>query len=433
MIDIQQLRRNMDVVATALSRRNFTLDVEYFEQLEAQRKESDVAKQKLQAKRNAISRKIGDLIKHGTPVDIAKAQFQEDSTQINSQINALNDTADRCQQTLRAWLLTLPNTPLASTPDGDSENDHHIIAEHGTPPTFDFPLLDHVQLGEGMQGMDFARAVKLSGTRYVVLQGELARLQRVLTQWMLQEHIQNGYQEVYVPYIVKSDALVGTGQLPKFSDDLFRLDSPAENYLIPTAEVPLTNLLREQIVLSDSLPRKYVCHSPCFRSEAGSYGRDTHGMLRQHQFEKVELVWHTTAEQGESALEKLTLDAENILQLLDVPYRKVLLCAYDLGFAARKTYDLEVWMPGQEKYREISSCSYCGDFQARRMKARWRSHANAPIEWIHTLNGSALAVGRTLIAVMENYQNKDGSITIPEVLRTAMGSDRLHSIDKVDN
>ncbi|MBA6412280.1 serine--tRNA ligase [Parahaliea sp. F7430] len=425
MLDIKAIRQRPQEVAEQLARRGVAFDVAAFEALDARRKQADVDSQALQAERKSASKQIGKLVGQGVSVEDAKAQVNEVLEKIAAQLDQLTSEADAIQQELNNWLMELPNIPAEDVPDGSSEDDNLEVSRWGEPAEFAFEAKDHVALGEGLSHLDAETAGKITGSRFTVMYGPLARLQRALTQFMLNLHIeQHGYQEIYVPYMVNSDSLRGTGQLPKFEEDLFKLEGDSEYYLIPTAEVPVTNVARARIFEDKELGEqgiRFVCHSPCFRSEAGSYGRDTRGMIRQHQFEKVELVHLARPQQSEAALEALTGHAEKVLQLLELPYRKVVLCTGDIGFSARKTYDLEVWLPGQSAYREISSCSLFGDFQARRMKARWRNPETGKPELLHTLNGSGLAVGRTLVAVMENYQREDGSIAVPEVLQPYMG------------
>ena len=425
MLDIKQVRQDPEAVATALQKRGFHFDVAAFQALDAQRKQADIESQNLLAERKSASKKIGQLIGQGMSVDDAKAEINETLEKIAGQIDAATDRARQVQAELEDWLLGVPNVPDPEVPPGDTEDDNVEVARWGEPTQFDFPVKDHVELGEGLQQLDAETATKITGSRFTVMYGELARLHRALIQFMLNLHTQeHGYREIYVPYIVNRDSLKGTGQLPKFEEDLFRLNTDPAYYLIPTAEVPVTNIARDRIFEADEMGEqgiRFACHTPCFRSEAGSYGRDTRGMIRQHQFEKVELVQLVRPADSARALEQLTGHAENVLQALDLPYRKVILCGGDIGFSAQKTYDLEVWLPAQETYREISSCSNFGDYQARRMQARWRNPATGKPELLHTLNGSGLAVGRTLVAILENYQRANGSVEIPEVLRPFMG------------
>ena len=425
MLDIKEVRRDPMAVAAALARRGVAFDVAAFESLDARRKAADVASQDLQAERKAASRKIGQLVGQGMSVDDAKAEVNATLDAIAARIDSATQEARDVQRAMDDWLGGLPNLPHADVPGGDSETDNVEVLRWGSPPVFDFPVRDHVDVGEGLGLLDSELAGRITGSRFSVMHGALARLHRALVQFMLDMHItEHGYREVYVPYIVNSESLYGTGQLPKFAEDLFRLEGEQDYYLIPTAEVPVTNIARERIFENEELGEsglRLTCHTPCFRSEAGSYGRDTRGMIRQHQFEKVELVSLVRPEQGEPALEALTGHAEAVLQRLELPYRKVVLCAGDLGFSACKTYDLEVWLPGQDAYREISSCSHFGAFQARRMQARWRNPATGRPELLHTLNGSGLAVGRTLVAILENFQRADGSVEVPPALRPYAG------------
>jgi len=418
MLDPKLLRNDLDAVAEKLCVKNYVLDKQLFNQLEDQRKSLQVSTQQLQSERNSKSKAIGK----------AKAQG-EDAQQLLDEVSDLGDSLKQAenqlgelQARLDDLLLVMPNIPDESIPAGDSEDDNIEVLSWGKIPEFDFEIKDHIDLGVALHGMDFERAAKLSGARFVTMTGPLATLHRALIQFMINQHsLQHGYTEAYAPYLVNEATLTGTGQLPKFKEDLFHLDSEDNNlYMIPTAEVPVTNFVADTILEARDLPLKYVCHTPCFRSEAGSYGRDVRGLMRQHQFEKVELVQIVKPEESMQALEELTGHAEAILQLLKLPYRKVVLCGGDLGFASAKTYDLEVWVPGQNVYREISSCSNMLDFQARRMKARWRNPETGKPELVHTLNGSGLAVGRTLLAIMENYQQEDGSIRIPAVLQHLM-------------
>ncbi len=421
MLDVKLLRSDLEGVAAQLARRGFALDVEAFKALEAKRKEADVQSQNLQAERKKASSKIGELVRAGKNIDEAKAEVAGTLQKIDDQFQSFVDKSREANEALQALLMSVPNTPSADVPAGENEKDNVEVLRWGTIKTFDFAVKDHVDLGAALGGLDFELGGKITGSRFNVMRGDIAKLHRALIQFMLNTHSIKGYEEVNVPYIVNSESLKGTGQLPKFEEDLFKLRTDGvDYYLIPTAEVPVTNIVRDTILDARQMPVKFVCHSPCFRSEAGSSGRDVRGMIRQHQFEKVELVQIVQPEKAEQALEDLTADAEAILQALQLPYRKMLLCTGDMGFSAKKTYDLEVWLPSQQTYREISSCSHFGDFQARRMQARFRNKDGKP-ELAHTLNGSGLAIGRTLLAVMENYQNADGSITVPEVLQNYMG------------
>jgi len=426
MLDIKRIRKDIENVANGLAKRGYSFDKARFLSLDEQRKELDVKSQALQADRNKASKQIGQLIQQGKSVDEAKQTVAEILEKIAAEINAVQEQANAVQADLDTFLAAIPNVPSESVPEGANEDDNVEISLWGEPKTYDFDVKDHVDLGEQLGGLDFTSGIKLTGARFVAMKGQIARLHRALAQFMLNTHTdQHGYTEVNVPFIVNSDSLFGTGQLPKFEEDLFKLNTESQYYLIPTAEVPVTNLMRDEI--APSLPIKYTCHSPCFRSEAGSHGRDTRGMIRQHQFEKVELVQFVEPSKSDEALEELTGHAEVILQALDLPYRKVLLCGGDIGFSSQKTYDLEVWLPSQNTYREISSCSSFGDFQARRMKARFKNE-NGKTEYLHTLNGSGLAVGRTLLAVLENNQQTDGSITIPDVLQPYMGGKTVISV-----
>ena len=424
MLDIKAVRQDPQAVASVLARRGFTFDVASFEALDARRKAADVTAQGLQAERKSASKKIGELISQGMAVDEAKAQVNETLEKIAAQIDEATAEAAQVQADIESLLLATPNVLDDSVPAGDSEEDYIEVSRWGEPRQFDFEVRDHVDIGEGLEQFDTATAGKITGSRFTVMYGELARLHRALIQFMLDLHTRDhGYREIYVPYIVNRDSLRGTGQLPKFEEDLFHLEGEQGYYLIPTAEVPVTNVARDRIFEDGELGEagvRFACHTPCFRSEAGSYGRDTRGMIRQHQFEKVELVHMVRPDQSDAALEALTGHAEAVLQALDLPYRKVILCGGDIGFASRKTYDLEVWLPAQDTYREISSCSNFGDYQARRMQARWRNPETGKPELLHTLNGSGLAVGRTLVAILENYQQAGGAVAIPEALHPYM-------------
>ncbi|HAI34101.1 MAG TPA: serine--tRNA ligase [Alcanivorax sp.] len=429
MLDIRALRQDGDAIREALKKRRYDLDLAGFESLDARRKEADMRSQDLQAQRKKASKEVGELIKSGMDVDAAKAKVAETLKTLDTELDQEVARAKAVQEEIRDFLMGVPNVPVDEVPDGNDEDDNVEVRQWGTPTELSFTAKDHVDLGEAFsQGhLDFERASKLSGARFAVMSGQLARLHRALIDFMLDTHaVEHGYQELYVPYLVGPEALRGTGQLPKFEEDLFKMEGERELYLIPTAEVPVTNLAADEILEADSMPRRYVCHTPCFRSEAGSHGKDTRGMIRQHQFEKVELVQLVPADQSDQALEDLTGHAEAILQKLGLPYRVVILCGGDLGFSAAKTYDIEVWLPSQGRYREISSCSSFRDYQARRMQARWRNPETGKPELVHTLNGSGLAVGRTLVAILENYQNEDGSVTVPEALRPYMrGLERL--------
>ncbi|MCX2498303.1 serine--tRNA ligase [Plesiomonas shigelloides] len=422
MLDPNLLRNELDVVAEKLARRGFKLDVDTLNALEEKRKVLQVKTENLQAERNARSKAIGLAKSRGEDIQ----PLLDEVASMGSELDAAKVELDQLQEELRGIALSIPNIPSDEVPTGKDENDNQEIRRWGTPRQYDFDVRDHVDLGEMAGGMDFAAAVKLTGARFVVLKGQIAKLHRALTQFMLDLHTtEHGYLETYVPYLVNQETLYGTGQLPKFGNDLFHTKPLEEGdptfALIPTAEVPVTNLVRGEILEEESLPLKMTAHTPCFRSEAGSYGRDTRGLIRMHQFDKVELVQIVRPEDSMQALEELTGHAEKVLQLLGLPYRTVLLCTGDMGFGSHKTYDLEVWLPAQNTYREISSCSNMGDFQARRMQARCRSKTDKKPRLVHTLNGSGLAVGRTLVAILENYQQADGRIEIPEVLRSYMG------------
>ncbi len=421
MLDIQSLRNDLEQVANRLATRGVTLDTDAFRALEDERKALQTRTQELQARRNSLSKLIGQL----------KAK-REDTTAVMEEVAGLGDALKDSEAKLNgllerfnAFVALIPNLPHESVPVGRSEADNVEVSRWGMPRSFDFQVRDHVDVGTALGGLDFETATKIAGSRFTLMKGAIARMHRALAQFMLDVHTgEHGYTEVYAPYLVNPESMFGTGQLPKFEEDLFRVErgDGSRLYLIPTAEVPVTNIVRGEILAAEALPLKFVCHTPCFRSEAGSYGRDTRGMIRQHQFDKVELVQIVRPEDSWEALEQLTGHAEAILQKLDLPYRKLALCTADMGFSAAKTYDLEVWLPAQNTYREISSCSNFEAFQARRMQARLRggTAAGRP-EWVHTLNGSGLAVGRTLVAILENYQNADGSVTVPEVLRPTMG------------
>ena len=419
MLDIQLLRKDAALVAERLAARGFSFDTARFDALEAERKTLQTRTQDAQAKRNALSKQIGMMKGKGEDTTTVMAEVAG----LGDELKQLETRLGELQTELNDFLMGVPNLPHESVAVGKDETANVEVSRWGTPHPFDFPVRDHVDLGEGLAQLDFAAAVKLTGSRFAVMKGGLARLHRALAQFMLDTHTrEHGYTEVYVPYLVNADSMRGTGQLPKFEEDLFHVPrSDADKlYLIPTAEVPVTNLVRDEIVPSEALPLKFVAHTPCFRSEAGSYGRDTRGMIRQHQFDKVEIVQMVKPEDSYAALETLTGHAEAILRKLGLPYRKMLLCTGDLGFSSAKTYDLEVWLPAQNTYREISSCSNFEGFQARRMQARYRNSQGKP-ELLHTLNGSGLAVGRTLVAILENYQNADGSVTVPDALQPWMG------------
>lgn len=416
MLDPKLLRNETEQVAEQLARRGFDLDVELLAKLEEERKQAQLEAQELQTERNSRSKNIGKAKAAGEDIAPLLKEIEDLGDRHKAAESRLNDVLMQLQDIA----MGIPNLPQADVPAGKDESENQEVLRWGSPRQFDFEPKEHVDLGAAL-GMDFDTAAKISAARFVTLSGPLAKLQRALTQFMLDLHSeQHGYTETYVPYLVNADSLRGTGQLPKFEEDLFKVND-GEFYLIPTAEVPVTNIVRDTINEDASLPLKFVAHTPCFRSEAGSYGRDVRGLIRQHQFEKVELVQIVRPEDSAAAHEELTAHAEKVLQLLDLPYRKVNLCTGDLGFSSTKTYDLEVWLPSQQTYREISSCSNFGDFQARRLQARWRNPATGKPELVHTLNGSGLAVGRTLLALMENHQQADGSVLIPEALRPYMG------------
>ncbi|MFD1260142.1 serine--tRNA ligase [Entomomonas asaccharolytica] len=420
MLDSKLVRTQPQEVAKRLATRGFTLDVEKIEALEEQRKTVQIKTEQLQADRNARAKTIGQAKQRGE--DITPLLNEVD--QLGAELESSKRELETIQTEFDAILLNIPNLPDESVPVGTDEEENIEVRRWGTPKTFDFEIKDHVDLGSKYGWLDFEAAVKLSGARFAVLKGPIARLHRALAQFMINLHTsEHGYEEAYTPYLVQATALQGTGQLPKFEEDLFKLprEDAADLYLIPTAEVTLTNLVAGEILDAKQLPIKLVAHSPCFRSEAGASGKDTRGMIRQHQFDKVEMVRIVEPATSMQALEELTANAEKVLQLLELPYRVITLCTGDMGFGAVKTYDIEVWVPSQDKYREISSCSNCGDFQARRMLARYRNPETNKPELVHTLNGSGLAIGRTLVAVLENYQQEDGSIVVPEVLRPYMG------------
>ncbi|KND22000.1 seryl-tRNA synthetase [Enhydrobacter aerosaccus] len=418
MIDPKLLRTELDTVAEKLAKRNYELDKAFWQQVEEQRKSIQVKTEELQAKKNAGAKQVGLMKRNGENTDALMAEMAT----ISSDMKQAEDALKALQDKILAAALTIPNLPDDSVPAGKDENDNVEMRRWGEPRQFEFEVKDHSDLGEDLGLLDFEMAAKLTGSRFSVLKGQLAKLNRALIAFMLTTHTDKyGYTEMYVPYMVNADSLLGTGQLPKFEEDLFKLRGEKEYYLIPTSEVPLANSVRDKILDPEALPIKITAHTPCFRSEAGSAGRDTRGLIRQHQFEKVEMVQITHPAQSMQALEDMTAQAEYILQQLGLPYRVIVLCGGDMGFGAVKTYDIEVWLPSQTTYREISSCSNCGDFQARRMQARVKDGKKT--ELVHTLNGSGLAVGRTLLAIMENYQNADGTITVPEVLRPYMGVD----------
>ena len=428
MLDSKLLRTELDETAAKLARRGFKLDVDTIRKLEEQRKSIQVEVENLQSTRNSISKQIGQKMAAGDKEGAEEIKKQIGT--LGSDLDAKKVELEQVMAQLDEFTLSVPNIPADEVPDGKDENDNVEISRWGEPKSYDFELKDHVDLGEMGDGLDFASAVKITGARFIVMKGQFARLHRAIAQFMLDLHTEeHGYTEMYVPYLVNSDSLFGTGQLPKFGKDLFHTEplvekvndeEPRKLSLIPTAEVPVTNLVRDTISDEADLPIKMTAHTPCFRSEAGSYGRDTRGLIRMHQFDKVELVQITKPEDSMNALEELTGHAEKVLQLLELPYRKVVLCTCDMGFGARKTYDLEVWVPAQETYREISSCSNMWDFQARRMQARFRRKGEKKPELVHTLNGSGLAVGRTMVAILENNQEADGRIAIPTVLQKYM-------------
>ena len=423
MIDPKLLRSSPDDVAKNLARRNFIFDAAAYSSLEEQRKKLQVDVESLRSERNSSAKRIGKAKAQGEDIAPLLASVED----MGARLESADSQLASIQEELRAIEIGLPNLLHEDVPDGADESANKEVLRWGEPRAFDFEALDHVDIGAGLGTLDFDAAAKISGSRFAVMHGSLARMQRALIQLMLDTHTaEHGYREVYVPYLVQSDALFGTGQLPKFENDQFKTIDDPPYYLIPTAEVPVTNLVRDQIVEEVDLPMRFVAHTPCFRSEAGSYGRDTRGMIRQHQFEKVEMVQMVEPGSSDAALEELTGHAETILKRLELPYRKVILCSGDVGFGSHKTYDLEVWLPGQKAYREISSCSNYLDFQARRMQARWRNPETGKPELLHTLNGSGIAAGRALIAVLENYQEADGSVTVPAALRPYMaGLERL--------
>ena len=426
MLDPRLVRNELDMVVAQLARRGFELDAVRITELESQRKAIQMRTEDLQAERNSRSKSIGQAKAKGEDI----APLLAEVGKLGDELKAAEQELNQLQSDMEAIMLSVPNIPHESTPDGKSEDDNVEIRRWGEPTTFDFEVKDHVDVGEALGQLDFDTAAKITGSRFAVMTGGVARMHRALIQFMLDLHTsEHGYTETYVPYMVNKDSLRGTGQLPKFEEDLFKLNGEQEYYLIPTAEVPVTNIVRDEIIADADMPRRFACHTPCFRSEAGSYGRDTRGMIRQHQFEKVELVQVVKAEDSHQALEELTGHAETILQKLGLPYRVMALCTGDIGFSSAKTYDLEVWLPAQNTYREISSCSNFEDFQARRLQVRWRNPETGKPELVHTVNGSGLAVGRTLVAILENYQQVDGSVAVPEVLQPYMGG--LTAIAKV--
>ena len=417
MIDPKLLRSDPEAVARNLARRGVQFDVARWRALEERRKSAQVESDRLRAERNANAKAVGMAKGRGEDASALLARGER----LTEELAAAEQALGSVQTEIEGWQLALPNLLHESVPDGASEADNREVRRWGEPRVFEFEPLDHVTVGERLGGLDFEAAARISGARFVVMRGQIARLHRALVQLMLDLHtLEHGYTEVYVPYLVQSPALIGTGQLPKFEQDLFKVAGAQQFYLIPTAEVPVTNLVREQILAAESLPLRFVCHTPCFRSEAGAAGKDTRGMIRMHQFDKVELVHIVRPEDSYGALEALTGHAEQVLRRLGLPFRTMALCAADIGASAAKTYDIEVWLPSQRRYREISSCSNDEAFQARRMQARWRAPQGKP-EPLHTLNGSGLAVGRTLVAVLENYQQADGTVTVPEALRPYLG------------
>ena len=422
MLDPQLLRTDPEAVATALLDRGYELDVDTWRQLETRRKDLQIRVQELQNRKNQSAKSIGQAKARGEDIQPLLDEVKHLGEELGQGEAEFNEIRSRQQ----AWLMEMPNLALDDVPSGKDENDNVEIRKWGQPTQLDFEPRGHVELGEGIGMIDFNAAAKLAGSRFVVLKAGLSRMHRALAQFMLDVHTQeHGYTEVYLPYLVNAETMTGTGQLPKFEEDAFATTDDPPRYLIPTAEVPMTNLVAGEIIEATDLPLRFTSHTPCFRREAGSYGKDTRGIIRQHQFEKVELVQIVRPENSSQALEELTSHAESILQRLEIPYRVIILCTGDMGFSSARTFDIEAWLPGQSTYREISSCSVCTDFQARRMMARWRNPETGKPELVHTLNGSGLAVGRTLIAVMENYQQQDGSIRVPEVLRPYMGGQEV--------
>ncbi|MYI02510.1 MAG: serine--tRNA ligase [Gammaproteobacteria bacterium] len=428
MLDPRRIRSEAETLAGKLAKKKFTLDVAYLGDLDARRKEIQLAAEALQNERNSRSKEIGKAKQEGRDV----SEILRTMSDLKSRLEESQRQLQVLQDEFRDYLLSVPNVPADEVPEGDGEAANRLESEWGHPSRFDFPVKDHVEIGAGLaagtgEALDFAAASRMTGARFVVMQGSVARLHRALGQFMLDLHIrEHGYTEINVPFIVNADSLIGTGQLPKFAEDQFKLQGKQDFYLIPTAEVPVTNMVRDRILDAGELPARWVCHTPCFRQEAGGYGVDTRGMIRQHQFEKVELVQITRPEDSAAALEELTGHAERVLQLLELPYRKVALCGGDLGFSANFTYDLEVWLPSQQCYREISSCSNFDELQARRMQARWRNPSSGKPEFVHTLNGSGLAIGRTLVAILENCQDAEGRVGVPRALRPYMdGVERL--------
>ena len=421
MLDVKNLRSNIDEISSLLLKKGYSLDKDLFFKLVDKKREIDIKSQDLLSKRNQASKNIGQLIQQGHSVETAKSMVSSELEEIDESLQGVKSLSLSIDSELNDFLYDIPNIPHQDVPCGNDESSNVEISRWGNIRNFNFPIKDHVYLGENLNGMDLEAASLITGSRFSILKGSIALLHRALSQFMLDQHILNhGYLEINPPLVVNKSSLVGTGQLPKFEEDLFKLKTDSDYYLIPTAEVPLTNLVRDKILDNKELPLKLVAHTACFRSEAGSYGRDTRGLIRQHQFEKIELVQIVTPDMSDSALESLTSDAEKILKLLNLPYRKVILCGGDLSFGSHKTYDLEVWMPSQNCYREISSCSNFSSFQARRMKTRYRDSSKSKSTFVHTINGSGLAVGRALVAVLENFQDSDGNIEIPEVLRPYM-------------
>ena len=422
MLDVKLLRNSTDEVASSLERKGYEFNSVYWSDLEDQRKILQSDTESLQSKLNTLSKEIGELKR----LNQDSSKIEKDATELTALIKVKSQDLDILLQTINKIVMSMPNIPDEDVPDGKDEKANVEVRTFGSVPKFDFTPLDHLELGKLHDGIDMESGAKITGSRFSVLKSDFAKLQRSLISFMMDTHInEHGYKEVYVPFIVNSQSLEGTGQLPKFGEDLFRLEGDQSYYLAPTAEVPVTNLLRDEIIESKHLPIKLVSHTPCFRSEAGSYGKDTKGIMRLHQFEKVELVQAVEEGDSEEALEELTTHAESILKKLEIPYRVVLLCTGDLGFSAAKTYDLEAWVPSQGTFREISSCSNFRSFQARRIKARWKNPSNGKIELLNTINGSGLALSRTLLALVENFQQKDGSISIPDALRDYFKSDKI--------
>ena len=422
MLDPKRIRSDKNYITKNLARRGVKVNMDEVIELDAKRRQLQSELDDLRAEKNRVSKEIGLAKSETDAISESKSRMRE----LNQDLKNAEKELNKLSNQLSTFYLSLPNLLHDSVPEGDEESMNQEIRVWGEPRVFNFKVKDHVELGQELGLFDFKTAAKISGSRFAVFKSDFAKLHRALIQFMIDVHTQeNHYTEYYVPSLVKSSSLEGTGNLPKFKDDLFKIDGDDDFYLIPTAEVPLTNLVRDTILQADELPKKFIAHTPCYRSEAGSYGKDTRGIIRQHQFEKVELVHIVKPEESYDALEELTQNAESILIKLDLPYRVVLLCSGDSSFAAAKTYDIEVWLPSQDRYREISSCSNCEAFQARRMKARWKNEQTGQNEFVHTLNGSGLAVGRTLIAILENYQQKDGTIIVPEVMRPYMGNQEV--------